>query len=70
VGWWVGAGAAACVLAGAAHPALAAGGAGERPPPVRNMENGCSLDALDLFKETRAKAGPPPNTLTPATLNP
>jgi uncharacterized protein YjbI with pentapeptide repeats len=28
---------------------------GQRPPPVAEMPGGCTLDALDLFKDTRAK---------------
>ena len=34
-------------------PALA--GAGEKPPLVIDMPGGCTLEALDLFKDTRAK---------------
>jgi len=34
-------------------PALAE--AGQKPPPVREMPGGCTVDALDLFKDTRAK---------------
>ena len=28
---------------------------GQRPPPVAEMPGGCTLEALDLFRETRAK---------------
>jgi hypothetical protein len=36
----------------ASQPCLA--GAGEKPPPVRDMEGGCTLGALDLYSSVRA----------------
>jgi len=33
----------------------AAAEAGQKPPPVIDMPGGCTLEALDLFKDTRAK---------------
>ena len=36
-------------------PASAFAEAGQKPPPVREMPGGCTVEALDLFKETRAK---------------
>ena len=36
-------------------PASAFAEAGQKPPPVREMPGGCTVEALDLFKDTRAK---------------
>ena len=55
VGAGVGALAAGVVLHLGFAPFSAMAGAGEKPPPVRDMPGGCTVDALDLFAEVRSK---------------
>jgi len=46
---------ASLALALSACPGPALAEAGQKPPPVRDMPGGCTIEALDLFKDTRAK---------------
>ena len=45
----------ASVVVFLASPSPSISQPGQRPPPVAEMPGGCTLDALDLFKDTRAK---------------